>query len=172
MMTDATRFRTALCISFFAHFMLLHAPWTSVPDRAGKSGQLRREMLSSSALLSEEIGIAIEDFVESAYPDGKADKLQEERRVYLEAVAGAIHARRFVSAEADRDLIGLASFSFAIMPDGSFQGIALAESSGNPLLDRAAEAAVRDASGIVKRPLRLGREIIDWVAVVKYQHEW
>jgi TonB family protein len=172
MMTDATRFRAALGISFFAHFMLLHAPWTSVPDRMGKTGQLSREMMSSSSLFSEEIGIAIEDFVESASPDGKADKLQEERRLYLEAVSGAIHARRFVSAQADRDLIGLASFSFTIMPDGSFQGIALARSSGNPLLDRAAEAAVRDASGIVKRPLSLEQEMIDWVAVVKYQYEW
>jgi TonB family protein len=171
-MTDATRFRAALCISLFLHFMLLQAQWASDPARAGKGERLSQEIGSSAPLFSEILTIGIESFTENAYSDGEADKRQKERIAYLNAVSEAIHARRFVSAAADRSLIGLASFSFTIMSDGSFRGIALASSSGNRDLDKAAEAAVRSANGIVKRPPALGQEAIDLITVVKYQYEW
>lgn len=170
-MTDGTRFKAALCISFFLHFMLLQTPWSGVPARAGKGERLSREMTSSAPLFSETVSIAVESFSETAPPGDGADKVQKERREFLAAVSDAIHARRFVSPEADRSLIGLAWYSLTITSDGSFADIALAGSSGNPVLDRVAEAAVREAGGKVKRPASLGADEITLVIAVKYQYD-
>lgn len=170
-MTDGTRFKAALCISFFLHFMLLQTHWNAAPTRAGKGERLGGELTSSAPLFSETVSIAVESFAETAPPGDGADTLQKERREYLGAVSDAIHARRFVSAAADRTLIGLAWFSFTITADGGFTDIALAESSGNPALDRAGEAAVREAGGTIKRPASLGREEIALVIAVKYQYD-
>lgn len=169
-MTDGTRFKAALCISFFLHFMLLRTHWHAAPTRVGKGERLSQELTSSAPLFSETVSIAVESFAETSLPGGGADTLQKERREYLGAVSDAIHARRFVSVEVDRTLIGLAWFSFTITADGDFTDIALAESSGNMALDRAGEAAVRAASGKVKRPASLGREEIGLVIAVKYQY--
>lgn len=169
-MTDPTRFRAALCVSLFLHFMLLHAHWPHMPVRPGKGQRLSREMTSSAPLFSETVTLAIESVPESELPGNGADKRQKERNAFLDAVSDAVHARRFISAEADRSLIGLAWFSFTIMPDGAFYGISLTSSSGNAVLDRAAEAALRGASGVVKPPASLGREEIQLVMPVKYQY--
>lgn len=169
-MTDLTRFRAALCASLFLHFVLLHADWLSVPARPGTGQRLIQEISSSAPLLSETVTVAIESVSEAALPGDGADKRQKDRKTFLDAVSDAVHARRFVSSEADRRLIGLAWFSFTIMPDGTFYGISLTNSSGNPALDRAAEAALRSASGVVKPPSSLGREEIPLVMPVKYQY--
>lgn len=171
-MTDQTRFRAALCVSLFLHFMLLHAHWVNVPARPGKGERLSQEIGSSAPLFSETVSVAIESVTDAERQGDGADKKHKERRAYLEAVSDAIHARRFVAAEADRSLLGLAWFSFTIMPDGSFQDIRLANTSGNPILDRVAEAALRSASGVVKRPPSLEHEEISLVMAVKYQYDW
>lgn len=169
-MTDLVRFRAAVCISLFAHFMLFHAHLMPVPSLPGKGERLSREMTSSAPLFSETVTLAIESVPETALPGGEADARQRERNAYLDAVSDAIHARRFVSAEAERTLIGLAWFSFTITADGTFHGISRTTSSGSPALDKAAEAAVRGASGVVKRPASLGGEEIRLVMAVKYQY--
>lgn len=171
-MTDQVRFRTALCVSLFLHFMLLHAQWMNVPARPGKGDRLSQEIGSSAQLFSETVTVAIESVTGTERKGEGADKRQKDRRTYLEAVSDAIHSRRFVAAEADSKLLGLAWFSFSIMPDGSFHGISLANSSGNPVLDRAAEAALRSASGVVRRPPSLEHEEIALVFAVKYQYVW
>ena len=171
-MTDQTRFRTALCISFFLHFMLLHTYWTGVSSRPGKGERLSQEISSSALLFSENVTVAIESAAETPLADNGPDKRRKEQRAYFEAVSDAVHARRFVAAEANRSLIGLAWFSFTIMPDGHFHDVFLVRSSGNPLLDKAAEAALRSASGVVKRPASLGHEEIILEMAVKYQYDW
>lgn len=171
-MTDTIRFRAALCISFFLHFMLLQAHWTAAPSGTGKGERLSREFSSISPLFSDTVAIAIESFSDIPSPDNGADAEQRERLAYLGAVSDAVHANRFISPEANRSLIGLAWFSFSIAADGSFGGIVLTESSGNPVLDRAAEAAVRAASGKVTRPASLGGREIALVMAVKYQYDW
>lgn len=169
-MTDLTRFRAALCVSLFLHFMLLRADWQHVPARPGKGQRLSQEITSSAPLFNEIVTVAIESVSETALPGDGADKRQKDRNAFLDAVSDAIHARRFISTEADRNLIGLAWFSFTIMPDGTFHGISLTSPSGNAILDRAAEAALRGASGVVKPPASLGREEIQLVMPVKYQY--
>ena len=170
-MTDQTRFRAALCISLFLHFMLLHTNWVNTATRTGKGERLSQELTSSAPLFSETVTVAIESVSEAALPGDGADKRQKERNAYLDAVSAAIHARRFIAAEADRSLIGLAWFSFTITPDSAFHGISLEHSSGNPVLDRVAEAALRSASGVAKRPPSLGNEEIRLVMAVKYQYD-
>ena len=173
-MTDQTRFRAALCISLFLHFMLLRAHWTPIASSGpGTSGRLSQEIHSPALLfLNNEGGLAVEHVTETLNPGSGDDKRQQEQAAYSEAVSEAIHARRFVAAEATRALIGLARFSFTSMPDGRFHNVVLAASSGNPLLDRAAEAALRSASGVVARPPSLGREEIVLEIAVKYQYDW
>lgn len=171
-MTDTVRFRAAICVSLFLHFMLFQTHWAVAPSGGRGGGErLSREFTSVSSLFSDTVAIALENFVDSPDPGNSADKIREERRAYLDAVSDAIHANRFVSPAADRTLIGLAWFSFTIFADGSFGNIALAESSGNPALDRAAEAAVRASGGKVRRPESLGRKEIDLVIAVKYQYD-
>jgi len=171
-MTDQTRFSAALCISLFLHFMLLQAHWTGISTKPGKGARLSQEINSSTPLFSNVVTIAIESITETARQNGGDDIRQKERTAYLEAVSDAIHARRFVAAKPERSLIGLAWFSFIIMPDGHFHDIALVGSSGNPTLDMAAKAALRSASGVAKRPTSLGREEIFLEMAVKYQHDW
>ena len=171
-MTDQTRFRAALCVSLFLHFMLLHAHWGNVSTRSGRGERFTQEITSSSALFSETISVAIESIADTTQQGEGADKRLRDRRAYLEAVSDAIHARRFIASGADSSLIGLAWFSFTIMPDGSFHSIALTNSSGIPALDRTAEVALRSASGVVRRPPSLGDEKIDLTMAVKYQYDW
>ena len=171
-MTDQTRFRSALCISLFLHFMLLQTHWAGTPGKPGKGERLSQAISSSAPLFSDVATIAIESVTETAGRKGGDDIRQKERSAYLEAVSDAIHARRFIAAEPGRSLIGLAWFSFTIMPDGHFHNLALLDSSGNPALDMAAETALRSASGVVKRPASLGREEIILEMAVKYQYDW
>lgn len=169
-MTDLTRFRAALCISLFAHFMLLHAYWPHAAARPGIGQRLSREMTSSAPFFSDTVSLAIESVPETALPGDGTDRRQKERNAFLDAVSDAIHARRFIAPEADRSLIGLAWFSFTIERDGAFRGISLTNSSGNPVLDRVAEAAVRGASGAVKPPASIAQEQLTLVMPVKYQY--
>ena len=171
-MTDRTRFLAAISLSLFLHFMLLQAHWSGIAARPGKGERLSQAISASTPLFSNVVTVAIESVTETARPGGGDDIRQKERTAYLEAVSDAIHARRFVAAEAGRDLIGLAWFSFAIKPDGHFHDLDLVASSGNPILDRAAEAALRSASGVVKRPASLDRETIFFEMAVKYQYDW
>lgn len=169
-MTDYARIRTGICISFFLHFMLFQTQWTPLRPHAGVGERLARETTSSRPLFGETITVAIESADENALRGDGADKLQKERRAYIEALAAAVHARRFVSPEANAGLIGLAWYSFTVTRDGTFRDVRLAVSSGNAALDRAAGVAVREADGVVKRPPALGAEEIPLVMAVKYQY--
>ncbi len=169
-MTDLARFRAAVCISLFLHFMLLQAHWAQTTARPGMGQRLSQELTSSAPMFSETVTLAIESISETLPPGDGADNRRKERNAYLDAVSNAIHARRFISAEANNSLIGMAWFSFTVSPDGTFHGISLANSSGNAILDRAAEAALRGASGVVKRPASLGHNDISLVMAVKYQY--
>ena len=171
-MTDQTRFRAALCISLFLHFMLWQMQWSNANQPGqGRGDRLSQELSSSAILFGNTTSIAIESISETLISGEGMDTRARDRRAYLEAVSDAIHARRFIEAGMDRSLIGLAWFSFTIRPDGRFQGISLEESSGNLALDRAAEAALRRASGVVSRPASLGREEITLTIAVKYQYD-
>jgi TonB family protein len=61
--------------------------------------------------------------------------------------------------------------AFTVEPDGSFRNIRVLSSSGNRELDATAIRAIRALNGNVKRPEWSGRQPIDAVLVVKYQHE-
>ncbi len=169
-MTDASRLYAGLAISLFLHFMLFHLPWSEITALYGQGQRLSHEFTSGAPLIAETVSVSLEAAdAESARRDG-VDKRAQERRRYLEDVLQAVHARRFVSPLARREFIGLALFSLTIVPDGTFQHIRLSGGSGNPALDRAAEEAVRQASGVVKRPSILGTEEISLVLPVKYQY--
>lgn len=170
-MTDSARFAAGICISLFVHFMLFQGEWAPGTGRPGRGERLAGEMTTSAPMFSETVTVALESFAEQALPGGGDDVTQKERRAYLEAVSNAIHSRRFLSPEARADFIGLALFSFVVAPDGTFHNVRLTASSGRPVLDRAAEVAIRGASGAVKRPASLGDEEIPLVMAVKYQYD-
>jgi len=90
---------------------------------------------------------------------------------YLELVKDEIDKRKFSPPESVYyGLIGNVTIGFTITGNGSFSGMTVLRSSGDPLLDKTAINAVKDASNKVKRPAAAGRNNIRVNFTVKYQY--
>lgn len=90
---------------------------------------------------------------------------------YLDMIKKEIDKRKFSPPESMYfGLIGNAAIGFTITGNGSFRGITVLRSSGDPLLDKTALNAVADSSGAVKRPLLSGRGELKVCVTVKYQY--
>lgn len=100
------------------------------------------------------------------------DKAQDKRREiflqYLEDISAMVHSMRFVTGS--RELIGIASYTFYVQPDGKFSNIRLKNSSGKAALDKAAYEAIKASSGKVKRPKAIGLQPIPVLQEVRYQY--
>ena len=88
---------------------------------------------------------------------------------YLQDVSNEIHARRLEAG--GNGLIGICEVRFSIDEEGRFYSVRLYKSSGDPRLDRAALAAVRAASGRVKRPAGVADGPLHVSEEIRFQYD-
>ena len=168
-MDDAERWIAALVLALAAHFFILQPSWLRL-ERPSSTGQMVLVQFSTNQVQAgENPGVNILDAHSGSDEASLADQRRKVYNRYLDEISDAIHARRFEYGR--RDLIGVAEFGFIIEPSGMFSNITLLGSSGHRDLDRAAEHAVRAASGVIKRPSELGSENIAVLMPIKYQYE-
>lgn len=90
---------------------------------------------------------------------------------YFELIKKEIDKRKFSPPESVYyGLIGNVTIGLTITGNGSFTGITVLHSSGDPLLDKTAKNAVADSSNAVKRPASAGKEDLRISVTVKYQY--
>lgn len=171
-MTDRERLCAGLAISCFLHWGAAHLAPGLVPQAGTDAQRLARIEMDSLAVApvdGQAGGIGME-----APPPGYMEQSRaadQRRRAffdYLDAVAAAVHARRLDGG--NEDLIGVATFAFMSLGDGTFSAPVLRQSSGSAALDAAARQAIAAASGTVRRPALLGRGDIPILLQVKYQY--
>jgi periplasmic protein TonB len=168
-MTDQERIWTGIAISLFAHFAVLSV---RLPDRAAPHAAhaaVPVNLTSSARLNDAGPGLGVEASDPGSEEQARAASMQRRAFLeYLDAVDETVHAHRLDGGATG--LLGVATCSFSIGPDGAFRDIGLYSSSGHPELDRAALQAVRAASGRVRRPAIIGSEPIPVLLDVKYQY--
>lgn len=84
-------------------------------------------------------------------------------------MSNEIHARRLEAG--GNGLIGICEVRFSIDEAGRFHAVRLHKSSGDPKLDRAALAAVRAASGRVKRPAGAAEGPLHVSEEIRFQYD-
>lgn len=167
-MTEKECLVTGIVVSLFAHFALLIAP--SPPEAEPSfTAVVQMDMASPAAAASREKGIG----VVAASPRDMADADAADRKRqaflrYLDDIDEAVHARRLDSGETG--LIGVVSYAFTVLPDGTFTEPVLRASSGSPRLDASARRAILSSSGKIRRPAIIGTEPIPVILHVKYQY--
>ena len=129
-MTEKECLVTGLVVSLFAHFALLIAPNPPEPEPSF-TAVVQMDMASPAVAASREKGIG----VVAASPRDMADADAADRKRqaflrYLDDIDEAVHARRLDSGETG--LIGVVSYAFAVLPDGTFTEPVLRASSGSP----------------------------------------
>lgn len=169
-MTDKERLLSGLAVSLFVHFLLfgLHAPLAALQPSGATVVEL--DLPSLGAFHAPQAGLGLGPSPPQAEEDAKAaDRRRRAFLKYLDDLDDAVHARRLDAG--DRGLLGVATYSFQALADGSFTAPVLCASSGDPRLDATARRAILAASGRVKRPAILGRAPIPVILQVKYQYE-
>jgi TonB family protein len=168
-MTDQERIWTGVIVSLFAHFAVLSV---RLPDRSVQHAvhvAIPLNLNSSARLNDARPGLGVEAPAPRSDEQNRLASMQRRAFLeYLDAVDAAVHAHRLDGG--DTGLLGVATCSFTIGPDGAFHDIGLYSSSGHPELDRAAIQSVRAASGKVRRPAIIGPEPIPVILDVKYQY--
>lgn len=168
-MTDRERLWTALALALFFHFILLRQDGLQPASRLLSAQPLRIELESLLSHPSRPSATTLGAFAEpAAEPANTADTLRKIFLAYLEAISHEVHSRRLDNEQPN--LIGVASFSFLVSPQGRFEHIRLEESSGKADLDAAALRAIQRASGVLKRPPVLGSDPLPVFLQVKYQY--
>ncbi len=168
-MTDGERIRTGVALSLFAHFLLFVSPWQMQEKPASFEATVSLDMESLATMGTSRQGFGVSSPSEAAREEARlADMKRRAFLRYLQDVDDAVHARRFI--QGGDDLIGVATCGFTIDAANRFSEPALLKSSGDSRLDAAALAAVRAASGVVKRPKIIGDEKIPVTLQIKYQY--
>lgn len=168
-MTDRECLLTGLAVSLFVHCTLLGTRPPPQPELPALHVTVEMDMDTPGAMTSAQRGLGVESATPKALNDANAaDRKRQVFLAYLEAVDAAVHAHRLDGG--DTGLIGVATCTFLINPDGTFSEPALYNSSGHAALDVAALRAVRMASGTVRRPALVGTDPIPVRLQVKYQY--
>lgn len=168
-MTDGERLRTGIALSLFAHFLFFAGHWHMQEKPAHFEATVSLDMESPAAMGKSRQGFGVSSPSEAAQEEARlADMKRRAYLRYLQDVDDAIHARRFI--QGGEDLIGVAVCSFMIDQSSRFSEPVLTAGSGDSRLDAAALAAVRAASGVVRRPKIIGDEMIPVTLQVKYQY--
>lgn len=168
-MSDMERWAAAIVLALAAHFFILQPAWIK-GGGSSPAGQLVLVRLAPSQVRAGDApGLSITGERAGDEDSNLADQRRKAYNRYLDDISDAIHARRFDYGRTD--LIGVTELGFIIGWDGNFNKIWLVKSSGRPELDKAAEHAVRAASGVVRRPSELGSENLAVIMQVKYQYD-
>lgn len=116
--------------------------------------------------------VGIESFTPNPHAEAEAQAAQKKRNAYiryLEEVGEEIHAQRLSFGRTD--LIGIATYTFTILPDGSFTNIRLKVSSDSSALDDIAYKAIAASTKKVKRPKIIGEDSIQVEHEVRFQYD-
>ncbi len=168
-MTEKECLYTAVGLSLFAHFLLLIAPGPRETPHQATQVVLQLDMDSVALAPAAPKGVGLSSIRPESTQDAKAaDRKRQAFLGYLEAVDQEVHSRRLETGSTG--LIGVATCSFVIRPDGTFSEPAVHTSSGDPDLDAAALRAIRAASGKIRRPAIIGTDPVPMTLQVKYQY--
>lgn len=103
--------------------------------------------------------------------DTGANRQRQIRANYLKKIKKKIDHNKFSGLGPDTShIIGNVCYYFSINKNGRFDAVRRVKSSGNPLIDRAARAAICNTSQKVKRPVSTGTAAITLYVTVKYQY--
>lgn len=171
-MTADDALKTGLFVSVLVHATLFFG-WGE-PVRVPSSGGtvVTMELEGGGAAISEKGGVLVEARVFDPRAADEAKAYEERRRrylAYLQDVSNEIHARRLEAG--GNGLIGICEVRFSIDEAGRFYAVRLYKSSGDPRLDRAALAAVRAASGRVKRPAGVADGPLHVSEEIRFQYD-
>jgi TonB family protein len=166
--TDGERIAAAAVLSVALHWALL-AGWRPEPPVPPPGEDvLLLDLSGPDTGISLAAPIILEQALPAAPQDTAADRRRDALVRYLDRVSESVHAHRRTAGEGRR-LIGNALFRIVIDGDGRFVAVAMLRGSGDARLDADAEAAVRAASGTVRRPRLLGDGALAITLAVKYQ---
>lgn len=167
-MTDQTRLFILLLISLAFHLSVLHDWKAGEKDIFFSDEMLYIDISCADADVSLQAPVTLEQAVtEPDRGQEGANRRRSALKQYLEQVSNAVHNNR--KATANTQLIGSAQFRITIAQDGTFSEITQIRTSGDKTLDADADAAIRRASGKVRRPRILGSAPIVTNMAVKYQ---
>ena len=162
-----------IAVSFLLHVWGLGFDWqTDIPE-GGDEIVIPADFVIAAAAPAGNT-LALEQAVDTG-DDRKAESaarrmIRQARRHYFQHIREAIERRKFQSGGNLSGLIGNALYSFRILPDDTFTDIRIKRSSGDPVLDRAAENAILAANGKVKRPKILQGQRYNLSVAIKYQY--
>ena len=168
-MTHGERWRVAFVLALALHFFILQPDWGVREKSTAASHAVLMNLSPGTVRGGNQPGATMQlGQLKADEASTIADKRRKAYNRFIAEVAEEVHRRRFDSGR--QDLIGVATFSFIVRVDGSFAELTLVNTSGKPLLDAAAENAIRAASGKIRRPAELGNESISIIILVKYQY--
>jgi protein TonB len=171
-MSSAHTWTVCLILSCFLHWQALGAHWASA--LSGPSGPQTAVLESRGHFQGTKTAFALHQLLEQTTDgqgDGGENRQEQIRANYLKKINDEINHHKFLGLGSDTaHTIGNARYCFFIDKNGRFQNIRLVKSSGNPIIDRAARAAICHTSQKVKRPDSTGTAAIRLWVTVKYQY--
>jgi len=173
-MTDNKFFIGTIFMSIILHLSFLNI--NTDMFKIKESGIMIPVTLVQESLLPQKMLEIKKQQIEINLPTTKDDvyhkdaNLNELAKRYTNFVVEEINNRKFSPRESKYyGLIGSVYISFIIDSYGNFSNIKVVRSSGNELLDKTGLNAVKETSGVVKRPVWAGQKKLRVIAVVKYQ---
>jgi len=170
-MSSAHTWIVCLLFSCFIHWQILGVHWAAAIETKGfqtavlESGGHVQHLKTSFALHQ------ILEQLTDGQGDTGANRREQIRANYLKRIKKKIDHNKFSGMGTDTShIIGNARYCFSIDKNGGFNAIRLIKSSGNPLIDRAARAAIFHSSQKIKRPDSMGTTPIRLGVTVKYQY--
>ena len=170
-MSSSHTWLVCLLFSCFIHWQIFSCHWATAIETKGcqtavlESGGHVQHLKTSFALHQ-----MLEQLTDDQGETG-ANRREQIRINYLKRIKKEIDHNKFSVMGTDTShIIGNARYCFSVDKNGGFHAIRLVKSSGNPLIDRAARAAIFHTSQKIKRPDSTGTAPIMLGVTVKYQY--
>jgi len=161
-----------LIFSCFIHWQILGIHWTSAISTTYDFQAATLE--SGGHFQGNETSFALQQMLEQISEDRCDSGENRQKKVlahYLKKIKREIALNKFSGMGTDGlNAIGNAQYFFLIDGKGRFNSIRLIKTSGNPLIDNAAQQAIYISSQKIKRPDSIGTDAITLYITVKYQY--
>ncbi len=171
-MSSSHTWIVCLLLSCFIHWQILGNHWT--PAISGITGLQTGVLESGGHAQHLKASFALHQMLEQItdnHGDTGTNRREQIWADYLKRIKKEIDHNKFSGMGMDTShLIGNACYCFSIDKNGKFNAIRLVKSSGNPLIDRAAKAAIFHSSQKINRPDSTGTAAITLGVTVKYQY--
>jgi len=164
-----------LIFSCFIHWQVLGLHWMPFMAQADgfETAVLESNDHSPDHSRGHEKSFALHQMLEQVTDssgDVGVDRKKQALARYFRNIKKEINLNKFSGLGDTLQMIGNTRYSFIIDAKGNFFSVSLVKSSGNPLLDKAARAAIDIAGQKVKRPDSTGTTPIPLSVTVKYQY--